>query len=171
MNKTFFVIGASGSGKTTVIKALDKAGLPNFKTVYFDSIGVPSLEEMNVKYNGPEEWQRIKTAEWVKIIKETFILDTNVILDGQTRPIFIEEACIENDIIAYEVILFDCSDEERTKRLVSRGHPELANEQMMNWARYLRQESQKRAYQIIDNTDLTFEETLSQFLDWLKEKK
>ncbi|MEI7488617.1 MAG: AAA family ATPase [Chryseobacterium sp.] len=171
MNKTFFVIGASGSGKTTVIKALDEAGLLNFKTVYFDSIGVPSLEEMNVKYNGPEEWQRIKTAEWAKIIKETFILDTNVILDGQTRPIFIEEACIENDIIAYEVILFDCSDEERTKRLVARGHPELANEQMMNWARYLRQESQKPAYQIIDNTDLTFEETLSQFLDWLKEKK
>jgi hypothetical protein len=42
---------------------------------------------------------------------------------------------------------------------------------MMNWARYLRQESQKRAYQIIDNTGLRFEETLSQFLDWLKEKK
>lgn len=171
MNKILFVIGASGSGKTTVIKALDKASLPNFKTVYFDSIGVPSLEEMNAKYNGPEEWQRIKTIEWVKTIKETLIPDTHVILDGQTRPIFIEEACIENEIIAYEAILFDCSDEERIKRLVARGHPELANEQMMNWARYLRQESQKRAYQIIDNTGLRFEETLSQFLDWLKEKK
>lgn len=171
MNKIFFVIGASGSGKTTVINALDKAGLSEFKTVYFDSIGVPTLEEMSAKYNGPEEWQRIKTAEWVKTIKETLISDTHVILDGQTRPIFIEEACIENGIIAYEAILFDCSDEERTKRLVARGHSELANEQMMNWARYLRQEGQKRAYQIIDNTDLTFEETLSQFLDWLKKKK
>ncbi|MBA3239479.1 MAG: hypothetical protein H0T62_14210 [Parachlamydiaceae bacterium] len=70
MNKISFVIGASGSGKTTVIEALDKAGLPNFKTVYFDSIGAPSLEEMNAKYNGPEEWQRVKTAEWVKIIRK-----------------------------------------------------------------------------------------------------
>lgn len=171
MYKIIFVIGASGSGKTTIIKAFDKAGLSNFKTVYFDSIGVPSLEEMNVKYNGPEGWQRIKTIEWVKTIKETLISDTHVILDGQTRPIFIEEACIENKIIAYEVILFDCSDQERTERLVARGHPELANEQMMNWARYLRQECQKRAYQIIDNTGFTFEETLCQFLDWLKEKK
>ncbi len=170
MNKIFFVIGASGSGKTTVINALDKAGLSEFKTVYFDSIGIPTLEEMSARYNGPEEWQRIKTVEWVKIIKETLISHTHVILDCQTRPLFIEEACIENKMI-YEAIVFDCSDEERTKRLVTRGHPELANEQMMNWARYLRQEGQKRAYQIIDNTALTFEETLSQFLDWLKKKK
>ncbi len=93
-----------------------------------------------------------------------------MILDGQTRPIFIEEACIENEIIAYEAILFDCSDEERTKRLVARGHSELANAQMMHWARYLRQQSQKRSYQIIDSTELTCEETLSQLLGWLKEK-
>ncbi|HEV8053186.1 MAG TPA: AAA family ATPase [Parachlamydiaceae bacterium] len=171
MNKIFFVIGASGSGKTTVIKALDKACLPDFKTVYFDSIGVPTLEEMNAKYNGPEEWQRIVTAEWVKTIKETLISDTHVILDGQTRPIFIEAACFQNEIKTFEVILFDCSDEERGKRLVARGHPELANEEMMNWAKYLRSESQKLNYQIIDNTELTCEETLNQFLDWLKEKK
>lgn len=171
MNKIFFVIGASGSGKTTVINALDKAGLSDFKTVYFDSIGVPSLEEMSAKYNGPEGWQRIKTAEWVKTIKETLISDTHVILDGQTRPIFIEETCIENEIIAYEVVLFDCSDEERAKRLVARGHSELANAQMMDWARYLRQESQKRSYQIINNTDYTSAETFSQFLDWLQGKK
>ncbi len=54
MNKLFFVIGASGSGKTTVINALDKAGLSEFKTVYFDSIGVPTLEEIIALKNGKE---------------------------------------------------------------------------------------------------------------------
>ncbi|MBA3239478.1 MAG: hypothetical protein H0T62_14205 [Parachlamydiaceae bacterium] len=85
-------------------------------------------------------------------------------MDGQTRPLFIEEACIENEITAYAVILIDCSDKERTKRLVARGHSDLANAQMMNWARYLKQESQKRDYPIIDNTHLTVEETLKELV-------
>ncbi|MBA3815533.1 MAG: AAA family ATPase [Parachlamydiaceae bacterium] len=170
MNKIFFVIGASGSGKTTIVKALEKKCPTGFKAVYFDSIGIPTLEEMNTKYNGPEEWQRIKTIEWVKTIKETLLCDANVILDGQTRPLFIEEACLENNITVDETILFDCSDEERAKRLIARGHSELANAQMMKWAEYLRQESKKRIYQIIDNTELTTEETLSIFLKWLNVK-
>jgi adenylate kinase family enzyme len=170
MNKLIFIIGASGAGKTTAVKALEKVYLPNYQILYFDSIGVPSFTEMNAKYNGPEEWQRIKTAEWVKIIKETLLPKTHVILDGQTRPKFIEDACIENKISAYEVLLFDCSDEERTERLIDRGQSELADQQMMNWASYLRQESQKRAYQIINNTHLTCEETLNKLLDVLKGK-
>ncbi len=170
MNKLFFVAGASGSGKTTTMEALDKIGLLGFKTLYFDTIGVPSLEEMQTKYKGPEEWQRIKTIEWVKKIKEEWIAKTHVILDGQIRPAFIEKACCENEIDAYQVILFDCSDEERTQRLIARGQTELANEQMMNWASYLRQESQKRGYLIMDNTHLTREETLSQLLKWILKK-
>lgn len=171
MNKLIFIIGASGAGKTTAVKALEKVNLSNYQMLYFDSIGVPSLTEMNAKYNSPEEWQRIKTAEWVKTIKETFLSKTHVILDGQTRPKFIEDACNENEISAYEVILLDCSDEERTKRLIERGQSELANQDMMNWAKYLRQESQKRAHRIINNTHLTCEETLNQLVDWLKGKK
>jgi dephospho-CoA kinase len=169
MKKIFFIIGASGSGKTTVIKALEKTSPPDFKIFYFDSIGVPSLEEMNAKYNSPEEWQRIKTFEWVKKIKELFVSEINVILDGQIRPEFIEKACVESKS-AYETVLFDCTDKVRANRLIARGHPEMANEQMMNWAKYLRQESQKRSYQIIDNTDQTCDETLCQLFKWLKER-
>lgn len=171
MNKLIFIIGASGAGKTTAVNALEKVYLPNYQILYFDSIGVPSLAEMNAKYNGPEEWQRIKTAEWVKMIKKTYLPNKHVILDGQTRPKFIEDACVENEISAYEVILFDCSDEERTKRLIDRGQSELANQDMMKWARYLRLESQMRAHQIIDNTHLTCEETLNHLANWLKAKR
>ncbi len=168
MKKIFFVIGASGSGKTTVLKALDRARLSEFKIVYFDSIGVPSLDEMNAKYNGPEEWQRIKTIDWVKTIKETLISDNHVILDGQTRPTFIQEACIKNEITNYKIILFDCSDKERTRRLVDRKQPELANENMMNWAKYLREQSQTEGFKIINNTNLTVEETIFELVDFMK---
>lgn len=165
MNKLVFIIGASGSGKTTAVKALEKPNIFNCQILYFDNIGVPSFEEMKMKYNSPEEWQRIKTEEWVKTIKQLFLSKTHVILDGQTRPIFIEQACIKYEILAYEVILFDCSDEERTKRLVHRGNPELADQNMMNWAKYLREESQKRDYHIINNTHLTHKETFNQLQD------
>ena len=168
MKKLIFVIGASGVGKTTTVKALEKAPLPNYQICYFDSIGVPSFTQMNEKYKSPEEWQRVKTIEWVKTIKETLLSHTHVILDGQTRPTFIEDACLENEITDYEVILFDCSDAARTKRLVERGHPELADQQMMNWAKYLRQESQKRNYKTINNTHLNSEDTFHLLIDWLK---
>ncbi len=62
MNKIFFIIGASGAGKITVVEKIEKM-LPEFKTIYFDSIGIPSFEEMNQHYGGPEEFQRVKTVE------------------------------------------------------------------------------------------------------------
>ncbi len=161
LKKIFFLIGASGSGKTTATKELERKGLVNFTILYFDSIGVPSIEEMEAKYGGPEEWQKVKTIEWVQIIKRDFVPITHVLFDGQTRPSFIEKACHENGIKEFEVILFDCSDEERTRRLVARGQASLADENMMNWARYLRKECQDRGYLVIDNTPMPIEETVS----------
>ena len=117
LKKIFFLIGASGSGKTTAAKELERRGLANFKILYFDSIGVPSIEEMEAKYGGPEEWQKVKTIEWVRVIKRDFLFDTHVLFDGQTRPSFIENVCHKNGIKKFEILLFDCSDEERKRRL------------------------------------------------------
>ncbi len=167
MNKIFFIIGASGSGKTTIVKALEKNSFLNYTIHYFDSIGVPSFEDMCSLYKGPEEWQRIKTHEWVKQIKEKFLVHSSAILDGQTRPQFIEEACSQQEIPAYEIILLDCSDEKRRERLIKRGQAELADQSMMNWAQYLREQCQQKGYPIINNTQLTINETLNNLLFYL----
>ena len=169
MKKIFFLIGASGSGKTTATKELEKQGLANFKVLYFDSIGVPSVEEMEAEHGGPEEWQKAKTVEWVQIIKRDFLPNTHILFDGQTRPSFIEQACYENGIKDFEVILFDCSNAERKRRLVARGQTNLADENMMNWAKYLRKECQDRGYRVIDNTLMKIEDTSSQLLAYLHE--
>lgn len=171
MNTIYFLIGASGSGKTTVTKEIEEKSIEGFKTVYFDSIGIPSLEEMNEKYNGPEEFQRIKTMEWVKLIKKSILANFNVILDGQTRPGFIKEACLKYHIKSYKIILFDCSDSERIRRLIKRGQPELASENMMNWATYLRKQCQAEHFEIIDTTDLTVEKTYGQLANILNINK
>jgi len=160
MNKIYFLIGASGAGKTTAVKELEK-GRNDIQFCYFDSIGVPSNEEMVKEYGSGENWQKAKTIEWVKRIKKEFLKDKPVILDVQTRPEFIQIACQENNIQNYQVILFDCSDEIRTQRLIVRGRPELANKEMLNWANFLRSESKKYNYSIVDTSGILLSDMAS----------
>lgn len=156
MNTLFFLIGASGAGKTTAAKALKESKVSGFDFYYFDSIGVPSFEVMVKEYGSTDEWQRAKTIEWAQKLKKD-LTSTNVVLDAQTRPSFIEEACEKADIENYSIILFDCSDAVRKDRLVKRNQPELANEQMMGWAAYLRKECAGRNVVVIDTSSLSIE--------------
>lgn len=151
MKKLFFVIGASGSGKTTAATLLEKQ-CSDMHVAYFDSIGVPSFEEMVRQYGSAEEWQRGKTIDWVTTLKNSVLQEKRVLLDGQTRPLFIQEACQQNGITNYTIILFDCSDDERKRRLNARGQPELYNADMVNWAAYLRTQAKQYGCQIIDTT-------------------
>lgn len=168
MNKLYFITGASGSGKTTAVENLEKKNLPNIKTFYFDNIGVPSESEMIEKYGSGENWQKETTKRWVKEIKDNYLQDNTVILDGQMKIAFIEEACKEFGLENYEIILIDCSDEERKKRLESRGQFELYNSDMINWSKYLRDETIKGGHKIIDNSDMSEEETLKEVLRLFK---
>ena len=166
MYKLYFVTGASGSGKTTAIRRLEETDTAGFQFCYFDSIGVPSPEEMEKEYTAKgKDWQQEKTLEWVEKIKSEYLPKTEVLFDGQMRPMFIEQSCKENNVANYQVILFDCNDEVRTQRLIGRNHAELANEQMMNWARYLREESKKNGYIVIENSSRSPEETVQALKD------
>lgn len=167
LHPIFFLIGASGAGKTTICEQLSKK-LKEFQILFFDSIGVPSFAEMEEEYGSIEEWQRQKTLEWTKHIKKEFLGHKPVILDAQTRPQFIQEACSLFKI-PHHVILFDCSDEERCRRLCDRGHPELANPQMLNWAKFLREECIKRKALIVDTTNQSIEETRATVIEALLE--
>jgi hypothetical protein len=47
----------------------------------------------------------------------------------------------------------DCDDDTRRHRLsVCRGQPELAGQSMMDWARFLRDESRAGGYDILDTS-------------------
>ena len=166
-HKIYFIIGASGSGKTTTLKRFEMVMPEGCILLHFDSIGVPPFEEMVKEYGSIEEWQRIKTVDWVKKIAEEQLFSSNIIFDAQIRPSFIKEAC---DLygVDYDVILFDCSDLERKKRLISRGHSELADENMMNWSAFLRKECEIHRHKIIDNSHLTIDQTLQLFCEWLE---
>jgi uridine kinase len=162
MSKVFFVTGASGSGKTTIIKELERLHPDHFVFYYFDSVGVPSFHEMKRKYGSGEAWQRQTTIQWVKQIKREFLPQKSAILEGQMRISFILEACKENDISDFQIFLFDCNDEERKKRLISRGQSDLANQKMLDWAEYLRNEVVTIPGAIIfDTSSLQIEEAVT----------
>jgi hypothetical protein len=167
-HRIFFITGASGAGKTATVSAVEKMALPNVEFCYFDRIGVPSPEEMIKEYGSGERWQQAKTLEWVQLIKQKYLAAKDVVLDGQARMSFIASACAAEGLKDYEIVLFDCSDQERTRRLAERGQPELANEDMLNWARYLRNEAVSGGYQMIDTTNLAIKEAVNALLACLR---
>lgn len=68
MKKIIFITGASGVGKTSLVLTLKKKykNKINLEFLHFDSIGVPSSEEMIIKFGSIENWQKEKTNEWIK---------------------------------------------------------------------------------------------------------
>ena len=110
------------------------------------------------RWGSREGWQRAMTVEWAKRMRGE-LPNSSVLLDGQTRPSFIVEASEANDVESYNVILIDCSGDVRKARLLQRGQPELANEQMMEWGRYLLRETKKIGGEIINNDNLSIIET------------
>lgn len=153
MKKLFFLIGSSGAGKTTAAKSIQAMNLKNFVMCYSDSLPVPPVEDMIKEFGSQEEWQRANTIKWVEKIKREYLSENDVLFDTQSRPAFIEEACAKNNIDSYKIVLFDCTDDERKKRLISRGQPELAHPDMMNWAKYLRDRCIGDKCVIVDNTN------------------
>ena len=171
MKKLFFLIGSSGSGKTTAANSIEKMNLSNFVVQYSDSIKVPSTADMIKEYGSQEEWQRHNTIRWVKKIKEELLVKNDVLLDIQSRPAFIDEACEKNNIDSYTIVLFDCSNEERKRRLIiERKQPELATDQMMDWARYLRERCVGKNHIILDNTTYTPKQSLERLLEIMGRK-
>jgi adenylate kinase family enzyme len=163
-----FLIGASGAGKSAVSEKIAAANLPHLIVCHFDRIGIPSERDMIREHGSGEGWQRAKTLEWARVISAQHLSRNDVILDAQVRPSFIEEACGISGISRMAIILLDCSDDVRRARLIERAQPELANEQMTNWARYLRAEMQVRRLPIIDTSKVTIAEVAKQVMQLVR---
>src|SRR5438093_10194434 len=103
------VTGASGSGKTATVRAVEARALLGVRCYYLDSIGVPSLEEMSRDFGSPERWQAVTTQRWL----DRFSADADgaevYVLDGQTRPSFVRSAAERAGLAVARVLLLDCA--------------------------------------------------------------
>jgi hypothetical protein len=83
MGTAYFAFGASGSGKTSAVRELERAHRAGLKTFFFDSIGVPSEQERIEGWGSGGGWQRAMTIEWVRRMR-CELASSNVLL--MVRP-------------------------------------------------------------------------------------
>jgi len=149
------VTGASGSGKTATVRALEARALRGVRCYYFDAVGVPSAEAMCRDLNGPERWQAATTQEWIDRLAGDPDGAEVYILDGQTRPSFVHAAAARIRTALVRVVLLDCASPVRHARLTGpRGQPDLSSSRMDCWAAYLRGQADALNLPVIDTTAL-----------------
>jgi len=172
MNKRIiWLTGASGVGKTTLLQNLKEkySSNPAWEFLKFDSIGVPSKEEMARDYGSGENWQRVKTYEWVGKMTDGFSDKEMLIMDGQANLEFIKQGFEKQNFTNYQIILIDCAQESMVKRLVDeRQQAWLASEDMKNWLKFLRSQAEKFGAPIIDTSKLDKIQTMEAFEQIIK---
>lgn len=152
--------GASGSGKTAIAAAIAHRYPSQVDVFHFDSIGVPPPERMIAEYGSGEAWQRAMTFEWIAKLAPSVAAGRSVLLEGQMRLAFVVDAAMIARMTKMALVLVDCNAETRRLRLTDdRGQPDLANDQMMDWARYLREEALAGGFDVLDTTDLMVEQS------------
>ena len=158
------VTGASGAGKTTLVRGLEARSLPGVTCHYFDSIGVPSPEVMKRDFGSGMGWQEATTRTWIERL--SLRPDRVAVLDGQTRPSAVRAAFRQAGVRRGAIALIDCAAEERNRRLrADRGQPELGSAQMDAWAAYLKGQADALDLPIIDTTCLAPEAALDQLVE------
>ena len=154
----YFITGSSGSGKTTLLRGVVKSIHPNLAAYHFDDLGVPSPEEMRIKWGGPDQWQAINARHWIDKVAQ-LEKPGLVVLEGQVRPTIMLDAARQVGLTAIHITLVDCSHEKRQRRLVeNRLQPELDKLDMYAWAAYLRGQADALKLEIIDTTSLSLDE-------------
>lgn len=147
LNKVILITGASGSGKTTVLKELEKI-LPENQVLvnYFDDIGIPSFEDMIKEYGSCERWQEAMTHKWLEKLGQ-IKNKKYIFLEGSFNPDFIK---LKNN---YLLICIHTNKEIREYRLIhDRKQPELATEDMENFAQVLKEKTLNLGGVVIDSS-------------------
>ena len=163
--------GASGAGKTTIAFEVERAHR-DYDVYRFDTIGVPSAEVMATFGAGHQPggaWQRAMTMQWFDRIAPAVASGRRVLFEGQMRVAFIKEALALHNIPNVHVILVECDDALRDARLIhDREQPELANESMKGWSRYLRSEAMESGIDVLDTSERTVAESVARVIRYLQ---
>src|ERR1700749_433923 len=90
------LIGASGSGKTTIARAIAQRFAGAGGGFFFDRMGVPSPERMIAACGSGVEWHRAKTIEWMIRLAPLAQGGGKAVFEGQTRFCFLAQGNAAN---------------------------------------------------------------------------
>ena len=153
-----FVVGASGAGKTAAVRALEARALRGVQCYYFDTLGVPGPAVMERDWGGGERWQEDATKRWIERLVANLDQVEVAVLEGQTRPSFVEPLVVRAGVKHSRIVLLDCVPEVRAERLRGpRGQPDLASRQMQEWAAYLRGQADALGLTVLDTSRMSIE--------------
>lgn len=159
------VVGASGAGKTTLVRRLEELALAKVRCHYFDTIGVPSSEELAARFGDGLSWQAWALDQWVARITSSDDAGSVAVLDAQVRPSDAHKAFTRFGVTRGSVVLVDCDYPERNARLHgARAQPELGTSQMDCWAAYLRGQADALDLAIIDTTRASVDAALAELV-------
>jgi hypothetical protein len=150
--------GASGSGKTTIARAIEQRHANLATVLFFDSIGIPPVEQRIAEHGAGEAWQKAATLRWMQRIAAMREQDRDILFEGQSRISFLTQGIALAGIAEFRIVLVDCDDTTRTHRLLhDRKQPDLANPTMMNWAKFLRAEAELAGCEVLDTSTASLE--------------
>jgi len=154
------ITGASGSGKTTTLKAVEQQLSPALVSInYFDDIDVPSFEEMVASHGSGEKWQEWATHSWVEKLANKMTEKKLIILEGSFYPEFALSRLEELGVMNYLFISLHADRKVREERLVLyRKQPDLVTQDMENFAQALRQKTLDLGFSVIDSSHLAISE-------------
>lgn len=155
------VMGASGAGKTTLVGGIAELNLPGVVCHHFDTIGVPSEEEIVARFGNGWAYQDWGLDQWLTRFVRNEDGVRLAVLDAQVRPSAVRDAFVRHRITRGRMVFVDCAPAERNARLRGpRNQPELANAQMDGWAAYLRGQADALGVPVINTTGETPESAL-----------
>jgi len=145
------VTGASGVGKTAVAAVLrEHIEARLLPILAFDSLGVPSPEEMELGWETPRGWQKAMTWFWVRAAKTVHRTRPLVVLEGQFDPQYAVAACAANGLPRPQLAVLDADAATLRARVLARGQPELAGDDQARWSVYLRDATRDLGGAIVD---------------------
>jgi hypothetical protein len=184
--RLYFIGGASGSGKTTV--------MPHLKELLGDGIAVYDFDDIGVPEDADKKWRQESTEKWLQKLlkdgKDTCLLGQIVLGEILACP-------SAKQIGKVNFCLLDVSDFERIQRLKKRNTYG-ADQNMLNWSAWLRMHNQDPQWtphviqedassimdfrqfnnlasykevanvKIIDTTDLASHEVVQGLVDWVR---
>jgi hypothetical protein len=116
-------------------------------------------------------WQRAMTFKWLERIVPLLAEGKTVLFEGQMRIAFIREALTAFKIDNARILCVECDDSTRVRRLThERAQPELANEAMIGWSRYLHSEALAAGYEILNTTNLSLSDSVKVVLSILEDQ-